>query len=100
MLPSTQFTDEGKASLRELDIFVQRRIKRILKGVAKDPSLGTALGNELSGYFKCDSVAYRAIYTRVDSRIIVHLVAHRKGIYDRLLAALRRTTEDYQKSER
>ena len=91
MLPSIQFTDEGKASLRDLDVFVQTRLKRVLKEVAtKPPALRNALHGELTGYFKCDSGHYRAVYTRVDSRIIVHLVAHRKHVYDRLLAALRR----------
>lgn len=92
MPSSIEFTDEGKASLHELDAFVQRRIKRRLKDIAKTgPALNDALQGELAGFFKCESGDYRAIYTLVDSRIVVHLVAHRKVVYDRFLAALRRS---------
>ncbi len=91
-MPATiLFTDEGKASLRKLDVFVQRRIKRQLKEIArKGTGLRDALRNELAGYFKCETGDYRAVYTRPGSQIVVHLVAHRNAIYDRMLAALRR----------
>ena len=95
MPPPIQFTDEGKASLLELDVFVQRRIKRLLKQVAKKgPGLRDALHGELAGYFKCDSGDYRAIYTITESQLTVHSVGHRKAVYDRFLASLRRMEQE------
>ena len=97
MALSIAFTDPGQASLRDLDIFVQHRIKRILKRVAKTPSLGDPLVNELSGYSKCDSGKYRAVYSIIDGRLVVFFVGHRSTVYDRMIASLRRSAEDRAK---
>ena len=93
------FTDPGQASLRELDIFVQQRIKRILKRIAKTPSLGDPLEGEVRGYAKCDSGNYRAVYSIIDGRLVVFFTGHRSNVYDRMIESLRRSVEDGKKSE-
>ncbi len=94
MVLSIQFTDEGKTSLRELDITVQQKVKRALKAFAEKPQNGKPLREDLAGFSTLHVSEYRVIYRQTSTQIIVFFLGHRSTVYDRMIESLRRTAKD------
>lgn len=79
---SVRFTEEGKRTLHELHIGVQKEIKSSLKNLAEDLELGSALVGRLSGFYSLHVGKYRVIYTlEKNNTLMVHYNEHRKDVY-------------------
>lgn len=64
-----------------LPIQEQRKIKRKLAGLAKDPYLGKKLNGELTGWRSVRAWPYRILYSLDKNQVMVHKIQHRQGVY-------------------
>ncbi len=84
MTRAVKFTEEGKKTLHSLHIENQREIKNAIKELAKDLSIGKPLTGRLEGFYSIRVGKHRAIYSLDEELIIVHVVGHRRDIYEKL----------------
>jgi len=78
--------------VRHLPPEVKRGVKAALRAVAEDPAIGEPLRRELAGLWKFRVRRYRLVYeVDRDARVVrVVAVGHRRGIYDEVVARVRR----------
>ena len=82
------FMPEASRDLRLLDRPVSQRILNKLRWLSQnfDDLAPKTLTGEFKGFHKLRVGSYRVIYTahRPDRVLTVHLIGHRRSIYDRL----------------
>lgn len=93
MSRSVKFSDEGKRTLQTLHIENQREIKQALKDLAKDLKMGKALTGRLQGFHSLRVRKYRAIYSHEGEAIVIHVVGHRREVYERSATGFARENE-------
>ena len=80
-----QFLDEAEEDLTKLDPTVRERIFRKLRWLSENFEVitPTPLSADLRGFFKLHVGDYRAVYSinRKLKLILIHLVGHRRDIY-------------------
>ena len=82
MAKAVKFTDEGKKTLQIIHIENQREIKKALKELSRDLSMGKALTGRLQGFYSLRIGKHRPIYSLDGEIIIVHVVGHRSDVYE------------------
>ncbi len=79
-----KLTSTAAGLIRNFHPELKKLTKNSLKEIAKNPYLGKELQEELDGYLSYRFKRYRIVYTvHEEAKIItVHLVWHRKNIYE------------------
>lgn len=77
------YTEEAKSVVGRLIPKKQRQIKEAVERIARNPSIGKRLTQELAGMWSYRSGDFRIIYRVEHSQLVVIIltVGHRKDIY-------------------
>ncbi|MEW6218152.1 MAG: type II toxin-antitoxin system RelE/ParE family toxin [Thermodesulfobacteriota bacterium] len=81
-----RLTETVRAAVAHFHPELKELTRRALAELAENPLLGKELQEELAGYFSYRFKRYRVIYTvdDGDGTVVVHLVWHRRNVYELL----------------
>jgi mRNA interferase RelE/StbE len=79
--------------IRGLPPDVKRSVKQAIRALSQDPQIGTPLIGELTGLWKYRARRFRIVYEvdQARGKLRIAAVGHRKGIYEELTEAMRRS---------
>jgi len=75
-------TPKFERAFRKLDSELQRRISSHILELAVQPQIGKPLRGRLKGLFSLRIGEYRVVYEIRKDKVILHIVAHRRSVYE------------------
>ena len=79
---SVRFSEVGKEWLHKLNIDAQRTIRRRLKKIHTPEECGLPLTDSLAAFHSLHIGKYRVVLSVTSERAIVHVLGHRKDVYE------------------